>query len=113
MHMDWPRIRIIEPVGVFNATYEFVSGLTDDQVTKMGAWLSYNCEHNFIFLKTSNQILAGGCTNAAAEWEQRCSDVNVADDHYKPYEEYQIRLMAPDIPMFEITWRDQIINPNP
>jgi superfamily I DNA/RNA helicase len=103
---------VVEPQGVFDCTYQFDAELSPSQTESMSAWLSYHCEENFVFLRTTNQILAGGCTNSAAEWERRQQLSDIYDEHYQPYHSYQIRIMKEDQARFEMVWRDKIDKPN-
>jgi hypothetical protein len=99
---SWPPLYKIDPQGIFDVTYEFTEPLTAKQQETIGGWLSNHCTHNFIFIKITNQIIAGGYGNNSVAWANR--QLKSMSIHHQKIHKWEIRMVDQDATIFEMVW---------
>jgi len=83
--------------------YELIlEGISDNEIEILCDWLADNCTDNFIFLKESSELIAGGSTNNKLRWERRKLNGRDPFDHITV--DAHIRLDRDDIAAFRLTW---------
>jgi hypothetical protein len=88
-------------LGYYDKLYH-IHYMNEVEETILGEWLCYHCLNNFIFLKESDALIAGGHDDNVNEWNNRF-DPN-KHNRYVPYSFHVIKLLTEDAVFFELTW---------
>ena len=100
------QFEIAESVGAFDRTYRIHQPLSYDQQQQLIEWLVSNLSENFIFLETKQTTLAGGYSNNWLAWQR---GVFKKPDPNNISCMFELRLSAPDVPIFEMVWQKNIL----
>lgn len=102
----WPKLTCEAGKGAFHVTYQFQNNLSALQQETMGEWLSTHCTENFIFIKLSRRIIAGGWSDNNAAWANRKNRKAV---HHVDTT-WEIRLHQQDTKIFLMVWGNLLDN---
>lgn len=85
--------------GAFSYEMEINQNLTDEELDKLGEWLSENCRDNFIMLVDVGKIYAGGTSNNSLAWKNR------RHRQLDEIKKIRIRLSRWDENLFKLVWK--------
>lgn len=93
--------------GLFD--YEIIIQFTNDEIMSvLNDWLCDNCLDNFVVLRISTELVAGGNTQPGQTWERRkkAGPPNISDPKqcYDVSMNIHIRLCITDVLGFRLTW---------
>jgi len=89
------------PAGDFD--YQIIlEDINDDYIFDLCEWLAENCSRNFVLVKETSELIAGGSTNNLSKWNRRKE--RGRDKFDKETVNAFIRLYDDDVTAFRIVW---------
>lgn len=89
------------PAGAFD--YELLlHDVDDDTIFQLCEWLAGNCSENFVCVRKTSELIAGGSTNNLSKWTRR---KRLGRDKFDREQiDVMIRLDEADITAFRFVW---------
>lgn len=98
----------LTPMGQWNAgafEYEVRLMLLDEgMIDVLIGWLCDNCVDNFVVIKVTDELIAGGTTNNKLSWDREKVNGKRPSPHNCPVTEFKIRMSVVDATTFRISW---------